>query len=64
MNATALIVSLTSIEATTTDKVYNAERVLFILKRLRRKPGFNSYIVRSAIRKQKKFVEKLREEYN
>lgn len=63
MNAQTLILTLTATEATTTDKVYNAERVLFTLKRLRRKPGFNSYIVRSAIRKQRKFVEKLRKEY-
>lgn len=63
MNAQTLLLSLTAIEATTEDEVYNAERVLFTLKRLKRKPGFNSYIVRSAIRKQKKFVESLRKRY-
>lgn len=63
MNAQTLLLTLTATESVTTDRVYNAERVLFTLKRLRRKPGFNSYIVRSAIRKQKKFVEKLRKEY-
>ena len=60
MNAQTLILTLTATESTTTDKVYNAERVLFTLKRLRRKPGFNTYIVRSAIRKQRKLVEELR----
>lgn len=58
MNATTLIWTLTSTEATTGDKEYNARRILFALKRMKRKAGMNNYIVRSAIRKQKKMVVK------
>jgi len=58
MNALTLITTLTVTEATTEDKEYNARKILFALKRLKRKSGMNNYIVRSAIRKQKKVVIK------
>jgi len=58
MNAITLLTTLTFTEATTKDKVYNAQRVLFALKRMKRKAGMNNYVVRSAIRKQKKVVIK------
>ena len=58
MNALTLITTLTFTEATTEDKVYNAQRALFALKRMKRKAGMNNYVVRSAIRKQKKVVIK------
>lgn len=60
MNAQTLILSLTTIEATSTDKVENAENVLNALYRMKRVPGMNTFMVRSAIRKQKKFVESLK----
>ena len=58
MNAITLLTTLTFTEATTEDKVYNAQRVLFALKRLKRKPRMNNYIVRSAIRKQTNVLTK------
>jgi len=59
MNAITLLTTLTFTEATTEDKVYNAQRVLFALKRLKRKSGMNRYIVRSAIRKQTNVLTKI-----
>jgi hypothetical protein len=59
MNAITLLTTLTFTEATTEDKVYNAQRVLFALKRLRRKPRMNNYVVRSAIRKQSNLLTKI-----
>jgi hypothetical protein len=61
MNAQTLIMTLTMTESNSEDRVYNAQRVLFALKRLKRKSGMNNYIVRSAIRKQKKLLNSLKE---
>jgi len=64
MNAITLLTTLTFTEATTEDKVYNAQRVLFALKRLKRKSGMNRYIVRSAIRKQTNVLTKTESDGN
>lgn len=57
MNAITLIQTLQFTEGKTDDPVLNAKLVLKALKRMKKTAGMNNYIVRSAIRKQKRFIK-------